>query len=52
MPFYVRFPATSVHDEQLFRRRAGFPHVKGVIDGTLIHINAPSDSEPSFVGRD
>lgn len=52
MPVFLRWPTTSIADEQLFRQRAGFPNVKGLIDGTLIHINAPSYDEPTFVGRD
>lgn len=52
MPYYVRWPSTSRHEERKFFQIAGFPHVVGAIDGTLIHIDAPHDDEPAYVGRD
>lgn len=52
MPLFVRWPTTSRIVEAEFFNKAGFPHVKGVIDGTLIHIDAPSSDEPLFVSRD
>lgn len=52
MPIYVRWPATSRMVERDFFGIAGFPNIKGVIDGTLVHIDAPSIDEPAYVGRD
>lgn len=52
LPIYVRWPTTSILVEQRFFRIAGFPNVKGVVDGTLVHIDAPSISEAAYVGRD
>lgn len=50
LPLFVRWPTVSQRIARHFFNIAGFPHVKGVIDGTLIHIDAPSIDEP--VGRD
>lgn len=52
MPIYIRWPNNDRNLSGEFERRAGFPHVKGLIDGTLVHIDAPSMDEPVFVGRD
>lgn len=52
MPLIVRWPAASQLVEREFFNIAGFPHVKGVIDGTLVHIDSPSEDEPAYVGRD
>lgn len=52
MPLFIRWPTNSRHIDQLFQRKAGFPNVKGIIDGTLIHIDAPSRDEPTYVSRD
>lgn len=51
MPLYVRWPTNANDIDIKFQRKAGFPHVKGIIDGTLIHINAPHNDEPIFVSR-
>lgn len=52
MPIYIRWPTNSRNISQSFEQKAEFPNVKGIIDGTLVHIEAPSEDEPSFVGRD
>lgn len=52
MPTYVRWPDQQRFVERLFFQKARFPHVYGVVDGTLVHIRAPSADEPAFVGRD
>lgn len=52
MPLFVRWPTNCQHIDERFEQKAGFPHVKGIIDGTLIHIDAPSEEEPAFVSRD
>lgn len=52
LPIYVRWPSSSILVEREFFEKAGFPHVRGIIDGTLIHIDAPSEEEPIFVSRD
>lgn len=52
MPLFIRWPTDSRNISRKFQRIAGFPHVKGLIDGTLIRIDAPSVDEPVYVGRD
>lgn len=52
LPLFVRWPTTSLLVERRFFEIAGFPHVKGIVDGTLVHIDAPSIGEPAYVGRD
>lgn len=52
MPIYVRWPTSSHLIQQQFFNIAGFPHVKGIIDGTLVRIDAPQIDEPVYVGRD
>lgn len=52
MPFYIRWPTNCFFIEQEFFDLAGFPHVKGVVDGTIVHIDAPKIGEPLYVGRD
>lgn len=52
MPLYIRWPTDAQYISEKFERIAGFPNVKGIIDGTLVHIDAPSVDEPVFVGRD
>lgn len=52
MPLFIRWPTNSLNIVPMFERKAGFPNVIGAIDGTLIHIDAPSEDEPAFVGRD
>lgn len=52
LPIYVRWPITSRIVERDFFNIAGFPNVKGIIDGTLIHIDSPSIDEPAFLSRD
>lgn len=51
MPSYVRWPTNSTNVNRLFERKAGFPNVKGIIDGTLVYIIAPHQDEPSYVAR-
>lgn len=52
MPSYIRWPTNTVDVSRKFSRKAGFPNVKGIIDGTHVHIDALSIDEPVFVGRD
>lgn len=52
MPLFVRWPIISRAVEREFFNIAGFPNIKGIIDGTLVHIDAPSVDEPAYVGRD
>lgn len=52
MPLYIRWPSDTRDIAGKFASKAGFPHVKGIIDGTLVRIDAPSVDEPVFVGRD
>lgn len=52
MPLYVRWPTSSILVEREFRQKAGFPNVKGAIDGTLVRIDAPANEEPIYVARD
>lgn len=52
MPLFVKWPVTSRRIERDFFGIAGFPNIKGIIDGTLVHIDAPSIDEPAYVGRD
>lgn len=49
---YERWPDDPRFIERLFIQKAGFPHVYGIIDGTLVHIQAPTEDEPAFVSRD
>lgn len=51
MPLYVRWPPSSQMVEYQFYRKANFPHVKGVIDGSLVYIDAPKAEEPLYVSR-
>lgn len=52
MPLFIKWPLNSVDIQTKFERKAGFPNVIGIIDGTLIHMDAPTDDEPIFVSRD
>lgn len=52
MPLYIRWPTVTQFDEERFFQIAGFPIVKGVVDGTLIHIDAPLSNEAAYVGHD
>lgn len=52
LPLFVRWPSVSLMVERRFFFIAGFPHIRGVVDGTLVHIDAPSFDEPAYVGRD
>lgn len=52
MPLYVRWPTSSIVVEREFFQKAGFPSVRGAVDGTLVHIDAPGADEPIFVSRD
>lgn len=52
MPLFIRWPTNDAMIERRFFELAGFPNVKGAVDGTLIHINAPTAGEPAYVGRD
>lgn len=48
----VRWPTASVQAiPQLFMRAANVPRVAGVVDGSLIKIDAPRDNEGAFVDR-
>lgn len=51
MPLFVTWPTNANDIQTKFLRKAGLPCVKGIIDGTLIHINAPSVDEPVYVSR-
>lgn len=51
MPIFVKFPSNCRLIERQFYQKAGFPHVRGAIDGTLIYVDAPSQDEPIYVGR-
>lgn len=48
LPLYVRWPSSSQIIETQFHRKANFPHVKGIIDGTLVYIDAPKTEEPVY----
>lgn len=52
MPLYIRWPTNCALIEQRFFDLAGFPYIKGAVDGTIVHIDAPSIGEPVYVGRD
>lgn len=48
----VRWPTESVYAiPQHFMRVANFPRVAGIVDGSLIKIDAPHDDEAAFVDR-
>lgn len=51
MPIYVRWPSETQIIEAQFYQKSRFPHVKGIVDGTLVYIDAPKDEEPIYVGR-
>lgn len=51
MPTYVKWPTNSRKIERQFFQKANFPHVRGMIDGTLIYIDSPSAEEPLYVSR-
>lgn len=51
MPLFVRWPTNPNNIDLKFQRKAGFPNIKGIIDGTLVHINAPHNDEPVYVSR-
>lgn len=48
---HVRWPADVTNVVNKFEEIAGFPHVIGLIDGSLIFIDAPSNDEPAYVDR-
>lgn len=52
MPIFIHGPSSSRTDERLFPRRTNFPNVKGIVYGTLIHMDATYPDEPVYVGRD
>lgn len=47
----VNWPRNPVTVAQDFYAVAGFPNVSGVVDGTLICIDAPTENEADFVDR-
>ena len=47
----VRWPENSVKNASEFLDIGGFPSVCGLIDGTMINIDAPSENEEQFVNR-
>ncbi|KAJ3655791.1 hypothetical protein Zmor_014904 [Zophobas morio] len=47
----VRWPENIPNEIEKFYRIAHFPHVCGVVDGSLIPIDAPTNNEPAFVDR-
>lgn len=51
MALFIRWPSDGRYIDRLFREKAGFPHVKGIVDGTLVYIDAPSVDEPAYVCR-
>lgn len=51
MSLFVRWPSATQIVEAQFYQRCNFPHVKGVVDGTLIYIDAPKAEEPIYVSR-
>lgn len=48
---YIRWPNNSTFIQLKFASLADFPRVMGVVDGTLIPIEAPSLNEKDFVDR-
>lgn len=49
---HVKWPENNVNSIALeFKSFANFPHVAGVVDGSLIPMDAPSENEPSYVDR-
>lgn len=52
MLLFVRWPTVSHEVERQFFNIAGFPNIKGIVDGMLVHIDAPSVDEPAYVSRD
>lgn len=47
----VSWPLNMLDVVQRFHAIAGFPEVCGIVDGTLINIDAPSINEPAYVDR-
>lgn len=48
---YVRWPDDVTYVIDDFKNIAGFPDIVGLLDGTLVRIDAPSEDEPAFVDR-
>lgn len=49
---FVKWPENNAENiANLFKNFADFPQVAGIVDGTLIPIDAPSENEPSYVDR-
>lgn len=48
---FVRWPNHTADIDGRFYFLAEFPHIAGVVDGTLIQIDAPSENESAYVDR-
>ncbi|CAG2192390.1 HARBI1 [Mytilus edulis] len=50
---YIKWPTESQNNinKRAFYEKAGFPNVIGCIDGTHVHIQAPTEDEPAYVNR-
>lgn len=47
----IRWPDNTGNVVERFHNLAGFPEVCGIVDGTLINIDAPTNNEPTYVDR-
>jgi len=47
----ITWPINSMDDATEFLQIGGFPSVCGLVDGTIIKINAPTKNEEQFVDR-
>ncbi|CAG2189298.1 HARBI1 [Mytilus edulis] len=50
---YIKWPTERQKNinKRAFYEKAGFPNVIGCIDGTHVHIQAPTEDEPAYVNR-
>ncbi|VDH98346.1 Hypothetical predicted protein [Mytilus galloprovincialis] len=50
---YIKWPTERQKNinKRAFYEKAGFPNVIGCIDGTHVHIPAPTEDEPTYVNR-